>query len=67
VALSLVGRLAAADTPEITMAFWAPGFGLKDVGLVQDEINKIVEPKIGAKVKLLPMLAPGFRTTNKVG
>jgi ABC-type sugar transport system, periplasmic component len=40
---------------ELTMAFFIFASPPSDLPLVQDELNKVLVPKIGAKVKLLPI------------
>ncbi len=52
--VALVGAFGADKPYEVVMAF--PVFGMPvNVQTVQDEMNKIILPKIGATVKLLPI------------
>lgn len=51
----LAGPTWAADLPELTMAFFVFGQPMKDMDLVQAEVNKIAAAKIGATVKLMPV------------
>lgn len=54
-ALMAVNVQAAEQPYELTMAFFAMGNIPPDLGMVQDEINKVAISKINVKVKLLPI------------
>jgi putative aldouronate transport system substrate-binding protein len=58
--LAAPGFAQSGQPYELTMVFYIFGSVPKDLQLVQDEINKIALPKIGATVKLMPVSFGAF-------